>query len=380
MAQFQFYKGATADAPAAARQEPLAVEVAPRYGLDDPAGYIPGEDLEAAVNTALLLGLPLVVTGKPGCGKTQLGGAVAFALGYPYPPFKFDTKSTSLARDIFYSFDVVGRFQAAQAGGGGKTQSDPRRYIAFQALGQAILLSRPRGEVETFLPRERSILQGLSGEAAMELAWPGSGFRSVVVIDEVDKAPRDFPNDILNEIEQYYFTVTEFGAAGASRIPAAPPGKRPFVLFTSNSEKQLPDAFLRRCIYHHIDDPGPERLALIINRRLGPERFKGSGLPDDTARQYAMTGAETLTREAVNLFVALRDGTDLPLRKPPGIAELLNWLQSLAGMGADLTRPLERQAPDLVRRSMGTLIKTRDDRADVCKHLDALMSRAAAKP
>jgi MoxR-like ATPase len=376
-ADFQFYKGATESAQATSPKEPLTITVAPRQGLDDPSGYIPGADLEAAVNTALLLGLPLVVTGKPGCGKTQLGGAVAYVLGYPH--FKFDTKSTSLAKDIFYTFDVVGRFHAAQIDKKDKTLADPRRYIAYQALGQAILLSHPRAKVEDFLPVTGSILQGLHNGDAIDKAWPKSGFRSVVVIDEVDKAPRDFPNDILNEIEQYYFNVTEFGASGQSRVPAAPADKRPFVVFTSNSEKQLPEAFLRRCIYHHIDDPAPDRLALIISRRLGPQRFKGSAQPAAVAQQYSMTGTEPLVGDAIRVFVGLREGATLVLKKAPGIAELLNWLQSLAGMGADLSKPLEEQALDLVRRSMGALIKTQDDRAIVLDNLSKLMAKANGK-
>ncbi len=189
--------------------------------------------------------------------------AVAWALGYKH--FKFDTKSTSQAKDLFYLFDVVGRFQARQTDG----SADPRNYIRYQALGLAILLSHPRASVEKVLPPLRA--DDTSDNAILAKDW-GEGRRSVVVIDEVDKAPRDFPNDILNEIEQLSFTVAELAG---QRVPP-PQTLRPFVVFTSNSEKQLPDAFLRRCVYYHIEEPDKDRLLEIVSARLGRGRFDGA--------------------------------------------------------------------------------------------------------
>jgi MoxR-like ATPase len=380
MTSFPYYHGARDREGVQRPSEPVEIEAAPRQGIDSPDRYIAGEGLEAAVNTALLLGMPLVVTGKPGCGKTQLGFAAAHALGFPC--FKFNTKSTSQAKDVFYTFDIVGRFHASQIEKSDADASDPRRFIAYQALGIALLLARPSAEVAHFLPVARpgsddpSILKTLAaGERQrVEAAWQTRGLRSVVVVDEVDKAPRDFPNDLLNEIEQMSFSVGELGSMGPTETPRPPDDRRPFVIFTSNSEKQLPDAFLRRCVYFHIDDPGPARLREIIFARLGPDRFSGANatLADD----YTVEGDEKLAREAVVLFVALRDGHSITLRKPPGVSELLGWLQSLVGMGADRGKSLAAQR-DLVERSMATLIKTYEDRETVRAQLATLLREAA---
>jgi MoxR-like ATPase len=363
--------------------EPLTIEPAPRHGLDSPDRYYADEDLQSAVNTALLLGQPLLLTGRPGCGKTQLGKAVAYALGYRH--FKFDTKSTSQAKDLFYLFDVVGRFQAHHFG----ESADPRNFIRFHALGLAILLSHPRQDVEKVLP----LSKGLGDDEILGSDW-GEGCRSVVVIDEVDKAPRDFPNDILNEVEQLSFTIPEMEGY---RVPP-PQTFRPFVVLTSNSEKQLPDAFLRRCVYYHIQEPKQERLLDIVAARLGPSRFDGAVTVAEGNR-FGLDRTDELVKSAVDFFVTLRDGATLQdgslvtLKKPPGIAELLNWLQALAGMGANRTLRLEAQAPDLIEQSLTVLLKYNEDRettigraSDTPKgvlpsRLESLVRRAAeAKP
>jgi MoxR-like ATPase len=351
-AAFPYYISPKPGEVATQPAEPLTIEPAPRHGLDAPDRYFADDDLQSAVNTALLLGQPLLVTGRPGCGKTQLGKAVAYALGYLH--FKFDTKSTSQAKDLFYLFDVVGRFQARQVGG----SADPRNFIRYQALGLAILLSHRRQDVEKILP----LLKGAGDDAILASDW-GEGCRSVVVIDEVDKAPRDFPNDILNEVEQLSFTVPEIEGY---RVPP-PEAYRPFVVLTSNSEKQLPDAFLRRCVYYHIQEPKQERLLEIVSARLGPSRFDGT-VGAAMGNRFGLEKTDELVKSAVNFFAMLRDGTTLhdgslvTLKKPPGIAELLNWLQALVGMGANRTLRLEAQAPGLIEQSLTVLLKYNEDR------------------
>src|SRR3954465_9291968 len=147
-----------------------------------------------AVNAALFLGQPLLVTGEPGCGKTELANFVAWKLGLGRKratdehgcefALRFDTKSETRTRDLFYLIDVVERFHAAQKPGG---IVDPLQFIRFQALGRAILYAAAPNELTTRLPKEHK--------------HPGEPIRSVVLIDEIDKAPRDVPNDLLMEIE-----------------------------------------------------------------------------------------------------------------------------------------------------------------------------------
>ncbi|NIM17308.1 MAG: AAA family ATPase, partial [Candidatus Aminicenantes bacterium] len=160
--------------------------------FDHPRNYIAGEGLRNAVNVALALGQPLLITGEPGTGKTQLADSIAWELGLPV--MEFHTKTTSAAVDLFYQYDALRRFQDAQVPE--KKQLNIDDYITYQALGNAILLTMPPAEANKYLPEE---LQGIGPT------------RSVVLIDEIDKAPRDLPNDVLDEIEKMRFTVKETG-------------------------------------------------------------------------------------------------------------------------------------------------------------------------
>lgn len=205
-------------------------------GLDDsrPWDYNPEPGLVDAVNVALMLGKPLLLTGEPGCGKTTFAYNLAWELGLG-PPLKFETKSGSVARDLFYQFDTMGMFKAAYMKDGKRTRAED--FITYSAFGEAIILAGVRIH-EPRLAERYAHTQPI---------------RSVVLIDEVDKAPRDFPNDILNELERMYFKVPELANRewGELRIDAAPQLK-PVVILTSNLEKQLPPAFLRRCIFHDV--------------------------------------------------------------------------------------------------------------------------------
>jgi MoxR-like ATPase len=262
---------------------------------DDPRAYRPGKSLQDAVNVALLLQRPLLVTGEPGTGKTQLAASIAWQLSRQEDSHvtsaqveKFETKSTSIARDLFYSFDMVGRFHAAQA----NQDTDPLAFITFNALGRALLDALPPGEAAVFAKAHK---------------YNGPR-RGVVLIDEIDKAPRDFPNDLLNELDQFYFRIPELGG-----VEVGGPGKVkadywPIVLITSNSEKALPEPFLRRCIYYDIPFPDEAQLRNILSARM----------PSLVPKH------ERLLSDALKFFSELRK--DKGLERLPSTAELMQWL------------------------------------------------------
>jgi MoxR-like ATPase len=302
-------------------------EHAIRNLADHPRHYVAEEALQRAVEVAIYLRQPLIVTGEPGTGKTQLAYSVAWELDMS-PPLRFNTKSVTIARDLFYSFDALARLRDAQLrDNSGAEAFDSRKYLALRPLGEAILRACPRDQDLSFLP-----------QAWVDLL-KGDRRRSVVIIDEVDKAARDVPNDVLDEIEQYRFQIPEL----ENVIVTADPNLAPILIFTSNSEKNLPDAFLRRCVYHNINFPNKETLDRIISVRLSSEAASKS----------------RLVRDAVDLFMALRDpGTGI--RKAPGTAELLNWIRIFYEWGLPGADPLIIHSED-VRNSLGVLIKSRDD-------------------
>lgn len=296
-----------------------------RRRLKDPGRYLPDAALVKAVNVALLLGQPLLLTGEPGTGKTQLAYSVSRELGYG-APLLFETKSSSIARDLFYTYDTVARFQAVQT----ERSLEDRDYLSYNALGLAILYANDAAAVADALP------EGFK--------HPGQGRRSVVLIDEIDKAPRDFPNDILNEVEHMYFKVQELG----NREVRAPEELRPVLLMTSNSQKHLPDAFLRRCVYHHITFPEAKdkaKLRLIVLSRLG--QFKEGSL---------------LLGEALEFFYRVRDYEGI--HKKPATAELLSWLYYLTERTVSPDDRLAQHKEE-VRASLGILLKDKDDQNGV---------------
>jgi MoxR-like ATPase len=285
-----------------------------------PEGYRAEPGLVDAANVALLLSQPLLLTGEPGSGKTQFAASLAAELGLGQP-FRFDTKSTSMARDLFYTVDTLGRFRAAQNNQG---IVQAQHFMTYNALGLAILHANQPTAVQSLVPDD--------------FVHPGVG-RAVVLIDEIDKAPRDFPNDILAELEEMSFRIPELGNVKV----AAADGMRPIVVMTSNSEKHLPDAFLRRVVYYHISFPKRAQLTQILAARLG---------------EIAGSGSE-FVQHAVDLFEELRRDTS-GLRKKPATAELIAWITTLKNLAPESDDPLQEK-PERALQTLGVLIKNLDD-------------------
>lgn len=287
----------------------------------DPAGYRASRDLRQAVNVALALERPLLVTGEPGTGKTDLAGRIAAELKRG-KVLRFDTKSSSVASDLFYRFDTVRHFAQAQLNALSlKPLPEARDFLHLQALGEAIVMTREPGEVRQWL-----------GKAPHDQARA-----SVVLIDELDKAPRDFPNDLLNQIENLEFDIPELPNCRfeVNREFA------PFILITSNSERQLPEAFLRRCVYHHIEFPTEVELPRILASRLG-----------------GMDPQSELFKSLLTLFYEIRK--DVDIIKKPSTSELLDWLRALNRLDLNKLLPWQQQA-ESVRDCLGSLLKNEED-------------------
>ena len=277
-----------------------------RRGVD----YRISEGLEHAVNTALGLCRPIVVSGETGCGKTELGFAIARKLGIERVHF-YSVKSDSEAQRLFYDYDSLQRFHVAQSAPRRAVNAKhtktaivlddthPLNFMRYHALGLAILEAIPADEVKDLLPPDYTFL-----------AKP---VRSVVVIDEIDKAPRDFPNDLLNEIDQLWFRVPEL--ANWVEVPETPrtpmpPELRPIIVITSNLERQLPDALLRRCVFHHIEYPDietEEGRTLLENIVLGHLRHDALKVADE---------------DLGKAIAFITNARELALDKKPGVAEL----------------------------------------------------------
>lgn len=282
--------------------------------FDDPVTYDISQELMNAVKVAVFLGQPLLLTGEAGTGKTQLAYAIANRFGLSEPEI-FNTKTTSTARDMLYQYDNLAHFQYVQ--NHEKQLSDKEieeLFIHYQALGKAILYTKER---------------------------------KVVLIDEIDKAPRDLPNDILDVMEKMWFEVPEIKRTGTKRMEGSPK-MRPIVILTSNSEKNLPDAFLRRCVFYHIEFPKQERLIEILKNKLldadySPEQWKA------------------LTMHFENIRNDLK-------RKKPATAELIYWAsillkQSLDPLKLNDLSQLNSDEKQVLRVSYSVLAKNTEDLA-----------------
>jgi MoxR-like ATPase len=289
-----------------------------------PEGYKPDPGLVDAIKVALLIRKPLLLTGRPGTGKTELGHYLAWKM--QLPAFQFDAKSTSVSRDLYYTYDAIQHLKA-----GGKIQP----YLRFQALGKAIQrCAKYTDDLKALLPEFITLKPK----------------QSVVVIDEIDKTPRDFPNDLLNEIDQDYFHIPELENLNIE----ADPEMAPILVITSNSEKNLPAAFLRRCVYYNIPDPKPEQLRTILSGRIAELSTEDGPVPEGFA-----TSDSRLVTSAVTLFGRLTNN-ESGMKLRPGTAELLDWMLALIGLGVTSETDLGERS-DLVGKSYQTMVKTQDD-------------------
>ncbi|MCB0836750.1 MAG: MoxR family ATPase [Bacteroidetes bacterium] len=297
--QFQVYKG---DGSTIQERNISLPSYEKLTRMDAPKGYVAAPPLRDAVNVAIALGQPLLLTGEPGTGKTRLAYSIAYELNMG-DPLVFHTKTTSSARDLFYRYDSLGHFHDAQLKD--KNEINIKDYITYEAMGKAIIKSKES--------------------------------RSIVLIDEIDKAPRDLPNDILNELENMEFTVKETGEKFEANKP-----NRPILILTSNSEKNLPDAFLRRVVYYHIPFPDKETLEQIIRNRLNLS---------DTFRDRMLS-------DAISHFIDIRKTKGL--RKPPATAELLSWIHILDRHNIDINTDVEGEIKKLAM-SYSILAKNKED-------------------
>ncbi len=322
--------------------------------LDDPAAYEADPGLVDAMNVALLLGRPLLLTGRPGTGKSQFADRLAWEFNLA-PVLRFEAQSVSEARDLFYTFDMVGRMAAAQPGAG-LGAADARRFVKLAAMGKAVFYSKPQSPADT------------EGGICLQPPHPApkDGRASVVLIDEIDKASRDFPNDLLNAIEKLSFEMPEVeqGRFEAARTPAT----RPLVIITSNSERELPEPFLRRCIYYHIPDPTPQRLASIVAARV-PGVLLKADVDGTTAGASKLT---PLFSDLVECFVDYRKKAGRSVVFEPGTSELIDLAKVMVADHEVRAEQALGHDANLAgaRRAAAAVAKGKGDAAEFEKHLN----------
>ncbi|MEO0386075.1 MAG: MoxR family ATPase [Pseudomonadota bacterium] len=258
------------------------------------AGYIATQDLTTAVNAAITLERPLLVKGEPGTGKTELARQIAASLDVPM--LEWAVKSTTKAQQGLYEYDAVSRLRDSQLGD--PRVSDVGNYIRRGKLWEAFAAPQ----------------------------------RVVLLIDEIDKADIEFPNDLLQELDRMEFHVYETGESVRAAV-------RPIVIITSNNEKELPDAFLRRCFFHYIRFPDAETLARIVD-----VHFPGI--------------KKSLVEAALAQFFEVREAPGL--KKKPSTSEVLDWLKLLLAEDLDAS-DLRRDPREALPRLHGALLKNEQD-------------------
>ena len=264
-------------------------------GFSGTQEYVASEELMASVNIAIALQKPLLIKGEPGTGKTMLAEAVAKSLGKRL--LIWNIKSTTKAQEGLYVYDTIQRLYDGQFGEEGV--DDISRYIKLGKLGEAF----------------------------------DSEEQVVLLIDEIDKADLEFPNDLLWELDQMEFYINETKRTVKAK-------HRPIVIITSNAEKELPDAFLRRCIFHYIDFPTPELMEEIV-------------------RVHFPNVEEKLLKEAMDVFYNIRTIRDI--RKKPSTSELIDWVNALQ-IGGIPTEQIKKALPFI-----GVVVKNDED-LDLVKH------------
>ena len=258
------------------------------------ADYVADKDLMIAVNAAIRLERPLLVKGEPGTGKTELARQVAAALGLDI--LEWNVKSTTKAQQGLYEYDAVSRLRDSQLGD--ERVNDVKNYIRKGKLWQAF----------------------------------ATDTKCVLLIDEIDKADIEFPNDLLQELDRMEFHVYETGETVSAKI-------RPIVIITSNNEKELPDAFLRRCFFHYIRFPDAETLERIVE-----VHYPGI--------------KKTLLRNALTQFYEIRETPGL--KKKPSTSEALDWIRLLVAEDVD-PADLRSEAKNALPKLHGALLKNEQD-------------------
>lgn len=257
--------------------------------------YVATEDLRVAVNAAITLERPLLIKGEPGTGKTVLAAEVAGALGVPL--IEWHVKSTTKAQQGLYEYDAISRLRDSQLGD--EKVKDISNYIKKGKMWDAFTSEK----------------------------------RPILLIDEIDKADIEFPNDLLLELDRMEFFVYETG----EQVKAT---TRPIVMITSNNEKELPDAFLRRCFFHYIKFPDRDTMMEIVDVHYPNIKQK-------------------LVSEALNVFFEVRDVPGL--KKKPSTSELLDWLKLLMSEDIDEKILRERDPSKLIPPLHGALLKNEQD-------------------
>ena len=317
------------------------IKLASIYLNTNPGDYYADENLIKAVEIAIALGKPLLISGEPGTGKTQLAHYLAWKLNqqtrnetfaFLEKPLIFYTKSSSSAGDLFYNYDAISHFRTKDE------KVTTTQFIELNAMGHAIALTHGKNS---------GSLKGIEGiKGYEELLNEPAG--SVVLIDEIDKAPRDFPNDLLNEMENFEFYIREINQS----IRRAKNEARIVVIMTSNSEKNLPNAFLRRCVYYNIPFPDEAKLSLITRQRLsiGNEDY-------DAAISKAIEQFLNYRNQAIN--------------KKPATSEFIDWIRVLKDydlLNNDFSPSNKNsEARDKYRASLNVLFKSKEDLEKVIK-------------
>ncbi|SFB64668.1 AAA family ATPase [Azotobacter beijerinckii] len=331
-----------------------------------PAQYEADEGLISAVNVAMLLNKPLLLTGSPGCGKSDLAERVAWELQCG-PVLRFEAQSLSEANDLFYRFDLVGRMAESRirsdagifqhkgySAGHLSDPTHPAHFVEFGPLGKAIFRAgaKPNGrdeaKQELFEYLRRKIV-GNDNEFKQQ--------RSVVLIDEIDKASRDFPNDLLNGIDRMEFKIRELDNL-LVRTPEKSTCLHPIVVITSNLERDLPAPFLRRCAFYHIPDPTRERMARIVRLRIFPDR--------EDLRDGEIPG---FYRQLLECFFDYREQHGRGQAYEAGTTELLDVAQVLLrqGVADEATVASERV---LVKQAIALMAKHPEDAQRLSRFLD----------